>query len=747
MSLPKVSDEANTELENPFTKGELYNALKSMECGKAPGIDGIPVEFYKSLWPVLGDDLLEVINDSLTRGSLPTSCRRAVITLLPKKGDLRNIKNWRPVSLLCSDIKILSKALAFRLREVIGGVIHIDQTYCVPNRSIFDNIHLIRDILDVSGSLGLDFGLISLDQEKAFDRVEHKYLWKTLSEFGFSPGFIKMIGVLYANIESILKINGGLSVPFKITRGIRQGCALSGMLYALAIEPLLLRIRANIDGWSIPQSECKIKLSAYVDNIVVMIKNQEEVNTLQVILNEFGQLSSAKVNWCKSEAIVGGKWEGRCLPKLPAGLEWKKSGFKYLWPKMSLRGHVTIINNLVASTFWHRLACIEPPNGLLSKLQTVIVDFFWTKLHWIPQSVLYLPREEGGQGLIHMVSRGATFRLQFIQRLLTGPEDLVWRNVAVSILRRAGGLGLDFSLFLMDSNRIPLNGLTPFYKGIFLWSFFEKRRVVSGSSLFWLLEEQTVFGARLDVSNEIAFGFENVMCTSKKVKLCDLIAEGGTDLNNSQGVASGLKLKSERLARKFLKVLKQRLTMEENFLLVRYGEGRISPNNKDPFPEVFFSPDLKGASGGMLENLEDSSIHKADRKKLYRNCVKVLNKKVLNGRVDTVWRDKFGLDQSIKPVWRVLYKPPLGKGVGDLQWRILHGAVAVNAFISVINPNVSNGCPFCKKRETIFHCFMECSRLGYFFDFLKFLFNSLNEGFTVQSFILGYRYVAKKKKE
>ncbi len=104
------------------------------------------------------------------------SCRRAVITLLPKKGDLRNIKNWRPVSLLCSDFKIISKALAIRLKEAIGWVIHVNQTYCVPNRSIFDNIYLIRDILDISRSLGLNIGLISLDQEKAFDRVEHNYL-------------------------------------------------------------------------------------------------------------------------------------------------------------------------------------------------------------------------------------------------------------------------------------------------------------------------------------------------------------------------------------------------------------------------------------------------------------------------------------------------------------------------------------------------------------------------------------------
>ncbi len=89
----------------------------------------------------------------------------------------------------------------------------------------------------------MDFnvGLISLDQEKAFDRVEHRHLSQTLRGFGFDTVFIKMIGTLYRSIESMIKINGGLSAPFKITRGIRQGCALSGMLYALAIEPLLIK--------------------------------------------------------------------------------------------------------------------------------------------------------------------------------------------------------------------------------------------------------------------------------------------------------------------------------------------------------------------------------------------------------------------------------------------------------------------------------------------------------------------------
>ncbi len=82
---------------------ELCKALQGMELGKAPGIDGLPVDFYKSFWSEIGEDLLEVLNDSLAGGLLPLSCRRAVLTLLPKKGDLTDIKCWWPVSLLCSD--------------------------------------------------------------------------------------------------------------------------------------------------------------------------------------------------------------------------------------------------------------------------------------------------------------------------------------------------------------------------------------------------------------------------------------------------------------------------------------------------------------------------------------------------------------------------------------------------------------------------------------------------------------------
>ena len=107
-----------------------------------------------------------------------------------------------------------------------------------------DNLHLIRDVSKTSSLLGLNICLILLEQGKAFDRVEHRFLWKTMETFGFRMSFIAKIQALYEGIECILKFNGNLCAPFRACRGVRQGCALSGMLYALSLEPLRCKTRA-----------------------------------------------------------------------------------------------------------------------------------------------------------------------------------------------------------------------------------------------------------------------------------------------------------------------------------------------------------------------------------------------------------------------------------------------------------------------------------------------------------------------
>ena len=95
--------------------------------------------------------------------------------------------------------------------------------------------------------------------------------------------------------------------------------------------------------------------------------------------------------------VMQKNWDG-ALEKISGRL----NTWKWLVPQLSYRGLCLIINNLVASFLWHKLMCLNPPPNLLAKVQTLLIDLFCDRLHWVPQSVLYLPKEEGGQGVVHL---------------------------------------------------------------------------------------------------------------------------------------------------------------------------------------------------------------------------------------------------------------------------------------------------------------------------------------------------------
>lgn len=91
MEMPQVSAEANSQLDRPLQLDKLHAAVQTMRGRKAPGVDGPTTEFYKAFWDIVAHNM-EVLNESLASGSLPLSCRRAIVTLLPKKGNLQDYK-------------------------------------------------------------------------------------------------------------------------------------------------------------------------------------------------------------------------------------------------------------------------------------------------------------------------------------------------------------------------------------------------------------------------------------------------------------------------------------------------------------------------------------------------------------------------------------------------------------------------------------------------------------------------------
>ena len=156
--------------------GECYSALQTFQKNKSPGNDGFTVEFYLTFWPVFGSLLLESLNYAFGYGELSNSQKQAVITLVEKRGkDERQIKNWRPISLINVDAKIASTTLAKRLENVLPEIIHFDHSAFVKGRTIFDAIRTIDDVIEHTMNRDISWILVAIDFEKAFDSVNFSH--------------------------------------------------------------------------------------------------------------------------------------------------------------------------------------------------------------------------------------------------------------------------------------------------------------------------------------------------------------------------------------------------------------------------------------------------------------------------------------------------------------------------------------------------------------------------------------------
>ncbi len=151
---------------------------------------------------------------------------------------------------------------------------------------------MLRNVIDFNQFNNVDLGVLSLDQEKAFDRVNHIYLFEVLRNFGFGKDFMSYIQLLYSEVFVIVKAGGGLSAPVPVLKGIRQGCPLSGQLYSLVIGPLLCRLRRNLSGIYFPDvnNMYRISISAYADDVTVFISDQNDVN---ILIEAIGQYEKA----------------------------------------------------------------------------------------------------------------------------------------------------------------------------------------------------------------------------------------------------------------------------------------------------------------------------------------------------------------------------------------------------------------------------------------------------------------------
>lgn len=335
LDLPYLSDDQKEALNRPISKEEVLDVIKNLKGGKAPGPDGFGADFYKAFGGLLVDHLTNMYLDSFDKGCLPPTLNLAHISVILKKGKPpEQCGSYRPISLISVDNKILSKLLAKRLENLLPVLINSDQTGFIRGRHSLSNVRRLLNIVQYTTHRKKKALSISLDAEKAFDRVEMCYLFDIMQKFGLDGDFLKWTRTIYHSPTAAVITNGLRSAPFSVARGVRQGCPLSPLLFALALEPLAERIRCDADVKGIELGAREHKIALYADDILLFVTSPESsIPAIMNILNEFSTISGYKINYDKSEAMpLGPLTNADVLDVFP--FRWSASGFKYLGVKI-----------------------------------------------------------------------------------------------------------------------------------------------------------------------------------------------------------------------------------------------------------------------------------------------------------------------------------------------------------------------------------------------------------------------------
>ena len=312
----RLSDTERDKCEGKLTVAECTSAIKKFKPNKSPGSDGLSAEFYKTFWHKIDNIVVDSLNYAYKNGELSDSQKIGVVSLIYKKNDALDLKNWRPITLLNIDYKIAAHALAERLKTVISKIIDTDQNGYLKNRFIGYKIRQIQDIIDYSEKFNIDACVIFLDFSKAFDTIEWEFMYESLKKFGFGSSFIHWTKTLYSNIKGCVKNNNWLTSCYKISRGIRQGCPLSCLIFVIAAEILACKIRSNNEIYGVKIKNKNIKISQLADDTTLFSKYVDVKKLLKLVEN-FGDISGLKLNKEKTEGIYLGQNKKKKTKRMP----------------------------------------------------------------------------------------------------------------------------------------------------------------------------------------------------------------------------------------------------------------------------------------------------------------------------------------------------------------------------------------------------------------------------------------------
>jgi len=486
----------------PFSGEEAY-ALKKKMPNTAPGPDGIPYDFWKRLAslldslqkessppPVFWSVLLELTCDLRARGTGRLGFKDANVSLFFKKGDPTLVLNYRPISSMNTDCKMYTNLVNARLAPWAVAKLHEDQKGFVPGRLMKEHTRLASEVAHLSDASGSPGYIVSLDQAKAYDRVDQAWLLRVLCALRVPGELVALIRDIASGCRSRIRVNSGYSGWFKLRRGVRQGDPLSCLLFNFSIEPLAMRLRRTVGGISL-YGLPPVKVMLYADDINLFLSRDDSVDDVNTCLVEASYAIGSRFNREKTDVKPVGppgfrvkcfaeqSLSGSTLPGayiLPPGSPLRILGVwidshdhaAHRWAQIdahisriirqwraigaSVLNRAALAKALMLSRCHFLLDGNGIPGRFLDRISNKVQRFVRGSFSDMAYRTLEVPLAEGGLNCPSLRSRKKACDLKFISELITGPQLVPWKQWTWK----------DIKLASFSSASSDTSGLNPF---------------------------------------------------------------------------------------------------------------------------------------------------------------------------------------------------------------------------------------------------------------------------------------------
>ena len=443
-------------------ENEISQAIQSFKDHTAPGLDGITIEFYKSFSKQLTPILCEIYNNIFLRKTLTSSQKHAYVKLLPKAGPSKDITNWRPVSLLNVDYKILAKILANRITPLLDDYISPNQQCGLPNRQM-TNIHQnLLAVLEYAKDTHTPITFLQLDFSKAFDSLSHSFLFSVLHYANLPPPIITWIKIMLSDVDSQIQVNESKTPRIPLKKGVRQGCPLSMLLFILATDILSQKIRknSNLPGMKLMKTE--IKTQQYADDVTCILTEQDNIRDLKITLEQFSRHSGLTLNFSKCKYLSNSSYTLHNLDHhFPAASQveelkilgiyfsltnnastknWKivitklrKLAYEHQSETISIYGKILMINALFLPHVILLARIFFPTSRQINTISHIFYKFFWYPHYLEPmqRQKLSANHKEGGCNFPNPKAKiQAAFAMKLVSILQNNSPDMFYVKYA-----------------------------------------------------------------------------------------------------------------------------------------------------------------------------------------------------------------------------------------------------------------------------------------------------------------------------